>query len=238
MSRVPRYRALARVVLAWMLALGFSLASAEVIFDDHFDGNSGGMPANWIGDGDGSVVEAGSVVTLHDEFGIATVADLDPNQSPATTIATAIDGTSNHSHCGIIDFSQFDNHFWVKLWAEDGRIEVKASDVDNGEEEFVVGQVAGYAGGPIVLTIVLEPETFQISTDAPAFSSGPIAYASVFTSFTRADLGHAAKLVLESECSPVGPPCSSSYDRITMEIGPPSPLASLSWSMIRAPYRR
>ena len=213
-------------------------AAAVVVFDDHFDGNTGGVPVGWFGIGDGSAVEAGTVVTLNDEFIIVTEADVDPDQTGATVLTTMIVGTTHHTHGGLIDFAQQDSHFWIKLWAADGRLEVKASNVVDGEQELDVGYVAGYSGGAIELTLVLEAATFTVSTDAPAYSSGPIAYADVFPSFTRADLGHATRLVLENECPVPEPPCWSSYDRLTMWVQEATPVEAVDWGTIKALYRR
>lgn len=224
------------LMLIWLLALPAPPSSAAIVFDDHFEGNSGGIPAGWLGEGEGSVVEAGTTVTFHDDFVIATNEDLDPNEAERTTLRNRIASTTNHTHVGLIDYPELNNHFWIKLYAEDGKIEVKAADIASGEEEYVVGYVTGYTGGAIELTVTLDTETFSVSTDSPAFSSGPINYSSVFTSFSRADLGNVAKLVLENECSPYGPPCTSVYDRVTMEVGSPTAAASTTWGHIKRIY--
>lgn len=212
------------------------VAASGTVFDDDFTGNSGGMPEGWSGDGTGSVVESGTTVTFHDEFAMWTDEDFDPNQFGTTTVAISVVHSTEHTSGGLIDFLQWDNHFWVKLHA-DGMIEVKASDLESGEEEYVVGQVPGYTGGPTWLSISLNSESFAVSTDAPPFSSGPLSYRAIFTSFTRDDLGHAAKLVLENECSPQGPPCSSEYDRIVLVVGQPTSIESTSFGRLKALYR-
>ncbi len=213
-------------------------ARAVLVYDDHFAGNTGGVPAGWFGVGDGSAVESGTIVTLNDAYVIVTEADVDPDQAGATVLTTAIAGTTHHTHGGLIDFVQQDNHFWIKLWAADGRLEVKASNVADGEEELDIGFVTGYSGGAIELTLVLEAATFTVSADAPAYSSGPIAYSDVFTSFTRADLGHATRLVLENECPEPEPPCWSSYDRLTMWAQEVTAVAPVAWGAIKTLYRR
>jgi len=223
-------------VLIWsQFSLPLSSA-ASVVFDDHFEGDSGGVPAGWSGFGDGSVIEAGTTVTFHDEYAIGTDNDLDPCAADETIIRHVITSTTNHTHVGFIDFEQMDNHIWIKLWATDGRIEVKASDAVSGEEEIVAGYASGYAGGEVLLTIRLEAESFSVSTDTPPFTTGPIAYSSVFTSFTRADLGHAVRLVLQNECEPAGPPCTSVYDRVTVETAGSTDVLSASWGNVKTMY--
>ena len=224
--------------VVWMLVLSPPASDAAVVFDDHFEGNSGGVPANWSGEGEGSIVEMGTTVTLYDDFVIWTNENFDPGATDRTIIRNAITSTTNHTHVGLVDPAQLDNHIWVKLHALDGKIEVKASDLSSGEEEIVVGYVSGYSGGATQLTVVLESETFSITTDTPSFASGPISYTTVFTSFTRADLGTSTKLVLQNECDPNGPPCSSIYDRVTLEAGSTTPVESRTWGHIKNLYRQ
>lgn len=223
-------------VMAWSLVLSPTASEATVLFDDHFEGNSGGVPANWSGEGEGSIVEMGTTVTLNDEYVIWTNENFDPCATDRTIIRNEVASTTNHTHVGLVDPAQLDNHIWVKLHALDGKIEVKASDLISGEEEIDVGYVSGYTGGAIQLTVVLESETFSISTDTPPFSSGPISYATVFTSFTRTDLGNFTKLVLQNECDPFGPPCSSIYDRVILEAGSTTPVESRTWGHIKILY--
>jgi hypothetical protein len=56
-------------------------ASATIVFDDHFDGNSGGMPAGWsLAFGTGSVVEWGTVVDLlYSKVVIVSDSEVDPS---------------------------------------------------------------------------------------------------------------------------------------------------------------
>lgn len=223
--------------LIWLMALS-SPSSASVVFDDHFDGNSEGIPSGWFGEGEGSVVEEGTTVTFADEFVIATTQDLDPNGTDRTTLRNWIVSTTNHTHMGLIEYPGLNNHFWIKLYSGDGKIEVKAGDNTGGEEEYTVGYVAGYSGGAIELTLMLQAETFTVSTNSPAFTSGPISYSSVFSSFTRADLGQATRLVLESDCSPYGPPCSTVYDRVSMEVEGPTPTGLTTWGRIKMLFDR
>jgi len=228
-----------RLLFAAALFGGVSVppgASAST-FDDHFDGDSGGCPSSWGGLGAGSVVEAGTTVTLHDEYVIYTNDDFDADQPGATVVTVTVAGTTHHTSGGLVDFAQLDNHFWVKLWAQDGRIEIKASDTANGEEEYVAGWVPGYAGGPTRLTYTLEADSFRVATDDPPSSFGPVAYADVFTSFTRADLGHVAKLVIDNECAPDNPPCSSEYDRITLDTGQSTAVRPSGFGRTKALYR-
>lgn len=227
------------VACVWALSLPGvlpGLAVSGTILDDDFTGNSGGIPIGWSGDGTGSIIESGTTVTLHDDFAIWTNADFDVNQSGITTVRVAISPTTEHTSGGLIDFLQWDNHFWVKLHA-DGMIEVKASDLATGEEEYVVGQVVGYTGGATWLTVNLSSDSFAVSTDVPSFSSGPLPYETIFTTFTRDELGHAAKLVIENECSPRDPPCSSEYDRVVLAIGQPTSVESASFGRLKAFYR-
>ena len=236
-ARTSTFRVPVQAVV-WLLVLSPATSGATVVFDDHFEGNSGGVPVNWSGEGEGSIVEEGTTVSFYDEFVIWTNENFDPNATERTIIRNAIANTTNHTHVGLVDPAQFDNHIWIKLHALDGKIEVKASDINSGEEEIIVGYVSGYTGGAIQLTVVLESEIFSIATDTPSFSSGPISYTKVFTSFTRADLGNIAKLVLQNECEPTGPPCSSIYDRVTLEAGSTTSVVSETWGHIKSLYRQ
>jgi len=58
----------------------------------------------------------------------------------------------------------------------------------------------------------------------------------VFTSFTRADLGHAVRLILQNECEPTGPPCTSVYDRVTVETEAGTDVLPVPWGSVKALY--
>ena len=182
------------------LSMGFLFLAASqpvlatIVFDDHFGGNSGGVPDGW--EGEGTIIEAGTTVTLHADAGMATLSTVDPNAGTAT-IWVEVAGTDLKAMVGLLDSLDWSNRFLVKIRAEDGGIEVRASNPEQGDEEYVAGYVVGYGGGAIRLMVVLEPTTFSVSTDAPPFSSGPIEYGAVFTSFTRSDLGSVARLMMD-----------------------------------------
>jgi hypothetical protein len=215
-----------------------TIAGAETLFDDHFEGASGGVPAGWIGFGTGTAIEVGTTVTLLDEYAMYSETDLDPDQAGLATVLNFwIAETDNHASGGLLDFAEWDNHFWVKLFETDGRIEVKASNAAGGEEEYVVGFVPGYAGQAIQLTLILDADSFAVATDSPSFLSGVVPYGAVFTTFTRSDLGHGTRLVLENECSPGVPPCVSVFDRLTVEVGATTPVDPEEWGSIKAAYR-
>ena len=68
-----------------LLAAGPNPTLATAVIDDHFTGNSGGMPANWVlFTGPGTVVESGTTVTLDHDIMIRTVPTFDPSAGTVT----------------------------------------------------------------------------------------------------------------------------------------------------------
>ncbi|MGD8395992.1 MAG: hypothetical protein PVF43_11005, partial [Candidatus Eiseniibacteriota bacterium] len=126
-ARSSRSR-LAILAIAYLLLVAPAPANAAIVFDDHFEGNSGGLPAGWSGEGDGSVVESGTTVTFHDDFAMWTDVEVDPNAENVTVLRIVITGTTGHTSGGLVDFAELANHFWIKLHGSDGKIEVKASN--------------------------------------------------------------------------------------------------------------
>jgi len=207
--------------------------SATIVFDDHFDGDSGGVPEGW--EGEGTIIEAGTTVTLYADAGMGTLSTVDPNAGTAT-IWVDIAGASYRAMIGIMDSNDW-SRFLVKIRATDGQIEVKAGNTEQEEDQYIPGYVTGYEGGPIRLTVVLAPTTFSVSTDNPPFFSGPIEYGSVFTSFTRTDLGSAARLLTDIQLEGY-PSAFASYDRIAMDVEFPTPIEPTTFGQIKALFRR
>jgi hypothetical protein len=221
------------ILLGFLVAAAMSPALAVIVFDDHFDGNSGGVPEGW--QGDGAIIEQGTVVTLYDNAGMATLSTFDPNAGTAT-IWVDIAGASYRAMVGIMDATGWSRLF-VKIRATDGQIQVKAGNTEQEEDEYIAGYATGYEGGPIRLTVVLDLSTFSVSTDDPPFSSGPIEYSAVFSSFTRADLGPAARLLTDIQLE--GQPSAfASYDRITMDVTSAAPVERSSFGRIKTRHRR
>ena len=208
--------------------------SATIVFDDDFEGNSGGMPEGW--EGEGTIIEEGTIVTLYAEAWMGSIGTVDPNAGTAT-IWVEVEGTDLKAMIGLLDSLDWSSHFFVKIRAEDGGIEVKASNPEQGEEGYVAGYVSGYGGGPVRLTVVLETTTFSISTDQPPFFTGPIEYGSVFTSFTRADLGSMSRLVTDIQLEG-HPSAFASYDRVTMDVESSTPVQSNTFGRIKSLYGR
>ena len=215
-------------------------ASATIVFDDHFTGDSGGIPADWflIG-GTGAVVEQGTTVTLGQEgvggdVIIGSNATIDPSSGTITIEADFV-GIVGQGASGLISGAEFTSPlFFCAIRLEGGRIEVNIRDAEGGFEWYDVGYLAGYSGGPIRLTVILGPMWFSVSTDSPPFSSGPIDYTAAFTAFTREDLGTAAHVMLFD----YGDPGTTIVDRILVDVEGGTPVESVTFGQIKALYRR
>jgi len=222
--------------MACLLLAAPQPVSATIVFDDHFDGNSGGMPAGWflIG-GTGTVVEQGTTVTLGAELHVAIGSDATVDPSSGTvSIETDFVGIIGEALSGLGVLAEPpDTYFICGIRLEDGRIEVGGSN-PGGDDWYIVGHLVGYAGGPIRLTVILEPTWFSVSTDSPPFSSGPIDYTTAFATFTRDDLGAAASAVLAA----LGEPAYSIVDRILVDVEGATPVESMTFGRIKALFRR
>jgi hypothetical protein len=213
------------------------LVSATTVFDDHFDGNSGGMPESWhYYWGPGTAVESGTVVTLRDDIMIVSDAVLDPSDG---TVVLTMDLASTNA----------DDAVWIALITppntaglgcgihpSDGKIEMGANDLDGGEQPYIVGYLSGYSGGPIKLTITMEPTNFSVSTDSPPFSSGAIDYNIAFPTFTRGPLGTAVNLFLADDVVTQGGG-SSSIDRVMVDVQQSIPVESTTFGRVKVQYR-
>jgi hypothetical protein len=209
--------------------------SATIVLDDHFTGDSGGIPANWSRIlGTGAVVEAGTTVTLgEDEVAIGSNATIDPS-SGTVRIETDIVGVAGQVASGLTLLPGFPVTFFIcEIRADDTRIEVTAGDAGSFQS-YELGHLVGYTGGPIRLTVILGPASFSVSTDSPAFSSGPIDYTTAFETFTRDDLGTAASVMLFD----YGDPGSSIIDRILVDAEGGTPIESTTLGRIKALFRR
>ncbi|MBP6875500.1 MAG: hypothetical protein KBD56_05475 [Candidatus Eisenbacteria bacterium] len=218
-------------------------ASATIVFDDHFDGESGGIPEGWSrfpGSGDGAIIESGTTVNMYDDCAMIPDQVVDPSAG-VTTLTVEITATNERTEVMFLDSTDIWNHLFVKLWAQDGqegdpgRIDISAC-VAGGQEERYLFYAPGYVGGATRLTIVLDEATFSISLSAPPFSTGPLRYDEFFTNFTRTALGSAVWLALGNENH--GFSSFSSYDRITMDVASPTPVEATSWTRVKALFHR
>jgi hypothetical protein len=224
--------------LACLSAAG-STAGAGVLFDDHFTGNSGGIPTGWIfaSYGTGSAIEAGTTVTFTGEVGIVTNATFDPNQGTDTlTISIA---ATDPGVCFLgTGFAASDTTHMLLVGFRPcyPGLEINASDT-MGEtwQTYHLTDLAGYGYGPLTLTLVLGPSEFCVSSDSPAYSSGSIAYSTAFPAFTRTDLGDACHLVL-SHGGTYGQ-ATSSIDRLRLATDVPTPVRRLTFGQLKARYR-
>jgi len=211
--------------------------SATIVFDDHFDGNSGGIPEGWhLLFGPGWAQEAGTIVTLCGDVAILSDAFLDPSQG-TVAVTTDISGTDSEYgiDVGLVE-PQTWNRFLCKLFPS-GELSIRVADLDGGEQYYVAGTLNEYTGGAIRVTLVLEPTAFTVSTDSPPFSSGPISYTAVFPTFTREDLGSAVNAALGNDVVETGTGCSG-VDRITVEAESPTPVENISFGQVKALFRR
>lgn len=224
------------LVLVSLLSTTPQAGLATTVFDDHFTGNSGGVPAGWsIVLGAGSVVEDGTTVTLgQDIVAIGSDAVLDPS-SGTVTIETDITGIAGQIASGLVVPGEFPVTFFIcEIRTADGRIEVTGGDVVGGMQSYNLGKLTGYAGGPVRLTVNLGPTSFSVSTDSPQFSSGPIEYAKAFATFTREDLGTAGSVVLMD----YEDPGSSVVDRVRVDVEESTPVESATFGFVKTLFRR
>lgn len=226
------------LLLVCLSAAG-STTGAEVLLDDHFTGNSGGIPAGWFfGHGTGSAVEAGTTLTLTGELGIGTYSTFDPNEGTDTlTISiAATDPPVAYLSTGFAS-SDLTHMLLLRLRPFGPSIEISASDT-GGEtwQTHYLTDLAGYAYGPLTLTLVLGPSEFCVSSDSPAYSSGFIGYSAAFPAFTRGDLGHACHLALTHGGDPAGQ-WTSSIDRLRLATDSPTPTRSHTFGQLKARYR-
>lgn len=218
-----------------LLAGAPSPTPAEVVFDDHFDGNSGGVPQGWwIGHGvEEDVVEAGTIVTLYDWVSIHSESALDPS-SGTVTMLTQIDGTQpdGQPHAGLSNHETF-SRCGILLRADTGEIAMYAADSEGGPQVYSVGYAEGYAGGAIQTTLILDATAFRVLTDSPAFDSGWIAYATAFPTFTRDDLGSAVHVYLMDDVAQEEAGFSA-FDRVAVDVDPSTPVERISWGRLKA----
>jgi hypothetical protein len=241
MTRGFSQHLLAGLSMGFLLLVPLQPASATIIFDDHFTGDSGGIPANWSRlFGTGAVVEAGTTVTLGqdgvgDDVAIGSDATVDPS-SGTMTIQTEFTGIVGQGMSGLFagSWPSLVGFFGCAIRLDDGRLEVTVGDAEGGSEWYDVGHLVGYTGGPIRLTMVLGPTWFSVSTDSPPFSSGPIDYTAVFSTFTREDLGSAAHALLFD----YGDPGTTIVDRILVDVEGATPVESMTFGRIKALFRR
>lgn len=197
------------------LAVGSPTAWATVVFDDHFTGDSGGIPTGWSQIyGTGTAVESGTTVTLNGGIIIATDSVFDPNEGVVTL-----------THLLLVEFHP-----------SDLRLAVSASST-GGEswQSYEATTLTGYAHGPLRLTLDLRATSFSVSSDSPPFSSGFIAYSTAFPGFTRVDLGDTCNLVISHD--PSAGLGSSSIDRATLEVEPETAVQSCTFGQVKALYR-
>lgn len=229
------------IALAICLLSAARTGSVAIVFDDHFTGNSGGVPVGWsvfLPEGPGSVVETGTTVTLYDDVGILSSFPMDPSGG-TVAITTYIAATNaEYGADTFVSSPDLSSYFGTALYVSNGQIEVVAADTEGGEQRYIAGYLNGYTGGGIQVTTVIEALTFSISTDTPAYSSGPIPYATAFASFTREDLGSIVHLSLGNGAGVGGPADSTSFDRVTVDVAPPVEVEGMSFGQVKKLYGR
>ena len=107
-----------------------------IVFDDHFDGDSGGVPEGWhVVPGDpGYAVEAGTTVTLYDDIRIITDSLVEPFEG---TVVITTDIAQTETEFGIGTFvasPDISSYFGSSLYVSSGMVEVVAADVEGGEQ--------------------------------------------------------------------------------------------------------
>ncbi len=238
MNSCPRRYRATFLLATCLLGATPSPSPATIVFDDHFDGGSGGVPAGWFqAMGTGTVIEWGTVVDLlYSKVVIGSDAEVDPSAGEVT-MNLWIAGVGGAAQGGAGFYcSSLSSRFGAMLRVVDGRIYVVAADGSGGEQNYVAGYLSGYTGAPLCLTLELGTTGFRIVTDLPPFDSGFIPYGVAFPTFTRAALGAAAKLFLVNDVEP-GQTGSSSFDRIVISVDEPTPVRKASFGRIRTLFR-
>jgi hypothetical protein len=168
-------------------------APAAVVFDDHFTGNSGDIPAGWSqlgapnADPDGIVVESGTLVTITDPRAnaptiILSSTTFNPLPSPASVLTATIDitsmaganggnpraimllgGTSGNSF--LLDFNATTQAFFSAI-IDGGGIHPRA----------MPGSVPNYAGGAIQIVITADSDSIRVTADVDSYDSGDILF--------------------------------------------------------------
>ncbi|MDA1018528.1 MAG: hypothetical protein O3A00_29230, partial [Planctomycetota bacterium] len=168
-------------------------ANCGTIVDDHFTGNSGGVPAAWsVVFGDGTSVESGTLLTITDSTSDPTVLSsslfFDP-QGTTTTITASISSltaeTGRSLSFGIIGSN---NSIFLVGLGVDGNLRLSADpDAFNppNSEELTLA-ASGIATSSIDITLVFDADSFQVTTSG-GFDSTDTAF--TFTNFTPSDLG-------------------------------------------------
>jgi hypothetical protein len=211
---------------------------ATTVFDDHFTGNSGGMPAGWhLLFGPGAVVESGTTVLFNNDIFIASDGVFDPTQGEVTLAVEFTSLIGNSAGTMALVDAAITRYVWADLRLSDGRLGVGAAD-EGGEQHYTAGYLNGYAGGPIRMTLALGPVSFSLTTDDPPFSTGPIDYVSAFPTFTRDDLGTASHVCVGNDSMEELETDSCRVDRVTMDIESPTPVAYGTFGRIKALFRR
>jgi len=229
---------LAGLSVACLLLAASQPASATIVFDDHFDGDSGGMPEGWsLLFGPGTVVESGTTVTFAGDVAIFSDAPFDPRQGEVTLAAefALLTGTTG-GVMGLVDATI--THAIVALvHIPDGMLKIVAIN-EEGEQHYYPGYLSGYEGGPIRMTLALGPVSFSLSTDAPPFSTGPIDYASVFPAFTRDDQDTASHVCVGNDSIEELDTDLCRVDRVTLDIALPTPVELTTLGRVKALFRR
>ena len=208
-----------RAVKGWIVAGGLlflaTTSTTAQVIDDHFTGDSGGIPATWMrlsGVDTGPIVEAGSVVTVTDTAGnddgsgmVSTLAfDLSLATSPIV-LTVSIDSLTG-SIPEPKTFFGFANDpipaaFVIRLERETPTMgSFRVSYVGKGEREL--GMVA-YNGGAIDVTLTMDADSYSVTTNN-GFDSGDIAYADDFDTSPITDLGETARVALITNVSEEG----------------------------------
>ncbi len=237
--RFPRFLLTGLSLVSLLAALPLP-ASAAIVFDDHFDGNSGGMPEGWsLFLGSGTVVESGTVVTLDHNIIIVSDATIDPNSGTvAITWDVAGASPSIYSLALLVASASLSAAMAIGLEpsGEEFQVLVGAFIGGDWQEGGWAQALPGYMGGPVRFTLTVGPTSFSVTCEDPPISSGSIDYAEAFPDFTRADLGTVCNLLLQND-APDEFSAPSSVDRIVVDVADVTPVESTTFGRIKALFR-
>lgn len=214
----------------------FEAQSAPVIptIDDHFTGNSGGVPAGWTDIGfDGNpastIVESGTVATITDHRGgegggpqlmmsesFGAILDFSLKVDIASITHTGLSepeviaavGNLNGGYALVTQFDTATNRFRVNVFGP------------TGGEIILPGSLPSYAGGPLSFTVVADGDSVRVTSPTDSYDSGEI----LFTAFADpgfdsvSDFGSPVALVLGTECGGGDGTSSIAYDRVVLTV--------------------
>lgn len=207
-----------------LIAVGVTVALitpsllAGIIVDDHFVGESSGVPANWVKVVDnGTVVESGTLVAISDATGSATAlqstAIFNPQVTTTTIVANieSIGGSPTGNALIALTDNPFAGVYFDVAIGKLGEVQVIA-DLDGSDMDIAsLGTIAGYSGGAIEVTATLGFTNFSVQTDV-----GGLVFDGTYTAAGITQFANISGLgtLVSPTLATLGANTTVSYDRI------------------------